>query len=90
MAPPIADIDYAIQLQSSLLPNTVQTISEKFTMMDFSCDSTNQGVGCPDERRISVTFPKAESEIVRGRSYMVQWRMDGKNQDDEWTEQSVV
>ena len=90
LSPPISGVDYAIQIASSLHPLSVSSISAKFTMKDFSCDSTNQGIGCPDERRYEVTTPKTGTSVVRGRQLIIKWSLTGKNQNDDWTEKSVM
>ena len=90
LSPPITNVDYAIQISSSLHPFSVMSISERFTMKDFSCDSTNQGIGCPDERRYEITSPKTGTTWIRGKRIDIQWSLTGKNQQDEWIEESVM
>jgi hypothetical protein len=90
LSPPSAGLDYALRLESSLHPNRISTVSSRFSMSDYSCDNQNTGVGCPDERRFEVTAPKASASIVKGRRLTIQWTLSGKNQNDEWIEQSVM
>jgi hypothetical protein len=90
LSPPVAGVDYALLLESMLHPNIVSTVSPRFTMSDYSCDNTNQGVGCSDDRNIILTEPKAGSTIVKGRRIDIKWTSSGKNQNDNWIEQSVV
>ena len=91
LSPPIASAAYSIRLSSSLHPSSVTAISEQFVMRDDSCDITGgSGVVCADERRFEVTAPKAGAKIVRGSSINIRWTLSGQNQNNDWTEQSIM